>query len=161
MIVVVLLFALWMVLAAGDLSSLVIGVPFIAAGVAVARLRPAGPIRVRPGGALRFAIVFLGRCFVAGVDVAKRAFGPRGAIHPGFVEHRFAIPEGAPRTLLANVVSLLPGTMSAAVDGDVLRLHVLDTRLDVARDMAALERLVAGVFKAASTAVEPTGGRSS
>jgi multicomponent Na+:H+ antiporter subunit E len=149
---------LWMILAEGDLSSLVIGAPFIAAGAAVARLRPAGADRVRPTGAVRFAVVFLGKCCVAGVDVAKRAFGPRGAIRPGFVEHEFSIPEGAPRTLLANVVSLLPGTMSAAVDGDVLRLHVLDTRLDVAREMAALEALVAGVFGVASTVVDPAEG---
>jgi multicomponent Na+:H+ antiporter subunit E len=108
-----------------------------------------------------FAVVFLGKCFVAGIDVAMRAFGPRGAICPGFVEHRFTISEGAPRTLLTNVVSLLPGTMSAAVDGDVLRLHVLDTRLDVARDLAALERLVAGVFGAASMNADSPGDRFS
>jgi multicomponent Na+:H+ antiporter subunit E len=157
---VIALFALWMVLTGGDLGSLLIGVPFVLAAAVVARMAPAGRHRIRPVGAIRFGLVFLGRCFVAGVDVARRAFGPRTAIRPGFVDHRFGIPEGAPRNLLANVVSLLPGTMSAAVNGDLLKLHVLDTRLDVARDMASLERLVAGVFGVAATTGESPRGRS-
>jgi multicomponent Na+:H+ antiporter subunit E len=155
------LVAMWVVLTGGDVGSLVIGAPFVIAGAVVARMVPVGDHRISPVGAARFGVVFLGRCFIAGVDVARRAFGPRSAIRPGFVDHRFGIPEGAPRHLLANVVSLLPGTMSAAVNGDVLQLHVLDTRLDVARDMASLERLVAGVFGTAVTDAESAPGRSS
>lgn len=144
------LFALWMVLARGETSSLVIGLPLVAAAAALSVLAPPASGRLRPVAALRFTIVFLGRCFVAGVDVARRAFGPRDAIRPGLVDYRFTVSAGAPRALLANAVSLLPGTMSTAIAGDVLRLHVLDTRLDVVQEIASLERLVAEVFSTGS-----------
>jgi multicomponent Na+:H+ antiporter subunit E len=103
---------------------------------------------------MRFSIGFLGRCVVAGVDVARRAFGPRDAIQPGFVDVALTLPPGAPRSLLTGVVSLVPGTLSVAIQGDVLRTHVLDLRTDARSDIAKLEYLVAGVF------VSPSGGGS-
>jgi multicomponent Na+:H+ antiporter subunit E len=138
--------ALWIVLARGELSSFAFGLPFIvvAAFLAGRQVPISGRRRLMP--AVRLAVFFLGRCMVAGIDVARRAFGPRDAIRPGLVDYRFTVARGAPRALLASIVTLLPGTMSTAIEGDLLRLHVLDTRLDVVGEVAGIELLLAAVF---------------
>ena len=50
---------------------------------------------------------------------------------------------------MANVVSLLPGTLSADIDGDGLVVHALDGRLPVTEQLAVLESRVADLFRIA------------
>jgi multicomponent Na+:H+ antiporter subunit E len=45
--------------------------------------------------------------------------------------------------ILANIVSLLPGTLSATLDGQALKIHVLDSRGDFMTELKALEQRVA------------------
>ena len=56
---------------------------------------------------------------------------------------------------MANVASLLPGTLIAGLDGDRLEVHVLDQRGDFRRELEALERRVADLFGASLPAREP------
>ena len=48
-----------------------------------------------------------------GVYVAWRAFDPRMPITPELIEYPLRLPPGLPRVILVNMVSLLPGTLSA------------------------------------------------
>jgi len=156
-----LLLALWIVLSEGSLSSLYLGVPFVLLAAAISVLRSPVYQRLNLMGALKFVIVFLGRIVVAGVDVARRAFGPANAIRPGFVDFDLTLPHGAPRAFLAAIVSLVPGTLSVALEGDLLRMHVLDIRADTQSEIAALEALVAGVFISQTNEMAPESGRGS
>ena len=45
--------------------------------------------------------------------------------------------------ILVNTVSLLPGTLSAELDGQVLKVHVLDGLGDFMPELEALEQSVA------------------
>jgi multisubunit Na+/H+ antiporter MnhE subunit len=45
--------------------------------------------------------------------------------------------------LLADTVSLLPGTLSSGFEGDTLVLHVLDCRLPVLEDVRRVEDRIA------------------
>jgi len=47
---------------------------------------------------------------------------------------------------MANMVSLLPGTLSAELNRNVLKVHVLDSQQDFLTELEALERSVARMF---------------
>jgi len=119
------LLSLWLLLqntvSAGHLvlgSFLAIAIPFY-----TRRYWPEPAIVHRPGLALRFAGVVLWDILVANLRVARLVLGPRALIRPTFVhvpldaEGEFAV------SVLANVVSLTPGTVSASLDAD--RRHLL------------------------------------
>jgi len=136
---------LWWALADG--AGWVFGVPVIALAVAASVvLQPARRVHLQPLGLLRFLAFFALRAPRAGFDVARRAFAPGPPIAPAIVEHRLWLPPGPARVFLADTMSLLPGTLSAALAGDRLRLHVLDTGLPHERELRAAEAAVAGLF---------------
>jgi multicomponent Na+:H+ antiporter subunit E len=64
------------------------------------------------------------------------------------------VPKGQPRTLLVSAISLMPGTLTADVEGDELVLHLLAPEME--REVDALEARVAALF-APGERVEPLG----
>jgi len=97
-------------------------------------------------GVLQFIPFFLWRSLVGGVDVARRAFHPRLPISPGMAVHRWRLPPGLPRTLMANTVSLLPGTLSTGLDERQLHVHVLDQTGSFVAELIMIEQRVAKLF---------------
>lgn len=95
---------------------------------------------------LRFVPFFLLRSLLAGVDVAWRAFHPRMPIAPDLIEYPLRLPPGLAQVFMANTVSLLPGTLSAALERSVLKVHVLDGRKDFLTELESLEQSVARMF---------------
>ena len=89
---------------------------------------------------------FIRESFRGGIDVARRVFGWRLNVEPGMLEYslRLATPFG--RSLFVILVSLLPGTLGADVQGNQMRIHTLDLRVDVTAELDRLERLVAACF---------------
>ena len=82
------------------------------------------PARVRrPGLALRFAGRVLGDILVANFKVARVVLGPKEAIRPRFVHVPLDVRGEVAVTVLASVVSLTPGTVSADLDSE--RRHLL------------------------------------
>lgn len=152
--------AIWAVLLGDQPESWVLGVPAILGGVALAASVPAarpvsGPhLRLSPRGSLRFAGWFARQSVLGAIDVAWRACQPRLPIAPGFRTHVTALPAGAPRTLFANCITLLPGTLTADIDGARLTIHMLDRTQDLTADLGALEARVAAIWAlpASSTA---------
>jgi multicomponent Na+:H+ antiporter subunit E len=142
-----LLAALWAGLTGGDAGSWVIGLPAVLAGAAIAgRLAPARLWRLSASGALGFAGWFALQAVRGALDVARRAFDPRLPLAPGWRRHPLTLPPGAPRLVLANAVTLLPGTLTAELARDHLVVHMLDTRADLAADLAPLEARVRALF---------------
>jgi multicomponent Na+:H+ antiporter subunit E len=141
-----LLAALWWALTDGRTDAWLVGAPAIAAAaLASLVLHGAAPWRLRPLALLRTLGWFLGRSVLAGTDVALRALRPRADIAPGFVVLRTRLAEPAERVLLANALSLLPGTLSVELRGERLELHVLDRAAPVERDMRRLEERIAAL----------------
>jgi multicomponent Na+:H+ antiporter subunit E len=58
---------------------------------------------------------------------------------------RWQLPSGLPRVFMANAVSLLPGTLSAELHKECLRVHMLDETSDFTEELKVLEKRVAGV----------------
>lgn len=137
--------AIWWVLGGGAADSWLIGIPAVAASAWLSQFFwPGPPLSVR--GLLRFAPWFVQQSLAGGLDVALRALHRDLPLHPGLLQHRVRLPEGGSRVALANTISMLPGTLSADLDGDRLVIHALDTRQDLASMVTDIEARIAAVF---------------
>jgi multicomponent Na+:H+ antiporter subunit E len=85
------------------------------------RLRPALPWYV-----LRFAATFLMALLRANVDMARRVLSPSLPVHPALVEVLTELCSPLGRLLLANSITLTPGTLSVDVNDDRLIVHWVD-----------------------------------
>ena len=141
-----LLFALlWWILTGGAINSWLAGAPVVMFAVlASGMLLPA--VSWSLPGIVRFAPFFLWRSLKGGVDVSRRALHPGLPISPVLFDHRWRLPPGLPRVFMANTVSLLPGTLSAELEEDRLRVHVLDHTGDFAAELTLIEARVAQLF---------------
>ena len=68
---------------------------------------------------------------------------PGGRFIPAVIDYPLRLPPGLPQAFLANIVSLLPGTLSATLDGQALMVHVMDSRGDFMTELKALEQSMA------------------
>lgn len=139
------LFALvWWILAEGTTSSWSFGVLFVVlASVVSLQLTPRRGWKLHPLGAASFVGFFLWNSIVSGVDVALRAVRPSMPMYPGFVTYQLRLPGDAARVLLANTISMLPGTLSSELSGDSVVIHVLDCTLPVAEETRKVEERIA------------------
>ncbi len=78
----------------------------------------------------QYVPVFLWEMLKANIEVAYRVVHPRLPIKPGIVKVRTSLQSDIAMTLLANSITLTPGTMSVDVDQDnsVLYVHWIDVR---------------------------------
>jgi multicomponent Na+:H+ antiporter subunit E len=127
-------------------SVVVIAIAVAAALLVSARLPPRPAVRLSAGGVLRFLPFFAVHAARGGIDVALRALLPGRGVDPGYADYDIRIRHPAGRVIFANTVSLMPGTFTARLDGGRLRVHTLDAGADVAANLAAVERRVAGMF---------------
>jgi len=93
-----------------------------------------------------FVFFFLSRVLLGGIDVARRTLGVKPDVAPGWVEHPLANSSAFARLLLSAVTGLLPGTLAARIDGDIMLVHALDTHSDWQSDVARLEAHLARLF---------------
>lgn len=93
-----------------------------------------------------FVLFFLHQSLRAGWDVARRTLSPDMALSPALLRVPTGLPSGAPTWWLMAVVSLLPGTLSARIEGGHIDIHCLDDRLDVAGDVRTASRRIAALF---------------
>lgn len=137
----------WWVLTEGDPSGLMFGAAIVVlVSILSCQLYPPSRHVLHLPGILTFAGYFVVRSVAAGLDVARRLLSPTVKVNPGYLTVSTCLPEGSPRWLLANTLSLMPGTLSVQLQGDSLELHCLDLDLPVADDVRATEHKVAGVF---------------
>lgn len=138
----------WLVLVNGAPSSWWVGVPTVAVAVlATLPSRYAAPLVWRE--VFRFIPFFVVRSLSGGIDVALRALNPRMPLDPTLIEYPLRLPGGLPSVVLANLVNLLPGTLTAELHGGALRVHVIDRRAPFVEEIDALEAAVARMFDVA------------
>lgn len=141
------LYLVWWVMTEGDPSGLVPGAAIVVlVSILSCRLYPPSRYTLHPVGALVFAGFFILRSVVAGVDVGRRLLSPSVPVNPGYFTVKTSLPAGGPRWLLANSLSLMPGTLSVRLQGASLELHCLDLDLPIDEDVRSTERKVAGMF---------------
>jgi multicomponent Na+:H+ antiporter subunit E len=143
----------WWAVSEGETRGWYYGAVIVLVATALSlRLRPPEDGGPRPRQLVARAVAlanlvgwFIVRSFAGGVDVARRAVSPRWDLEPGLIRHELTIPPGQARTVVVGMVSLMPGTLSAELDGDVLHVHVLDVRTEVRGQVSELEDRVGRV----------------
>lgn len=98
-----------------------------------------------PVGIVRFVPFFVRHSILGGVDVARRAFSPDLPLDPGFIDIPLHLPDGPTRVMLANTLSLLPGTVSVELHPTHLRMHVLDRTMPIERTAWQAEERIAHI----------------
>lgn len=138
---------LWWTLTGGSLYGWITGLIVVGLVVMVSlRLHPPGRGYVRLFAIPAFFIFFLAKSIKGGVQVAAMALRPRLQLHPDVLELHLRLPHESERIFLASLMSLLPGTISAGLEGNRLQLHVLDSRLPIEHEVRDAEAHVARLF---------------
>ena len=145
------LLAIWLIFAGNtEPATIVVGTAVAVLAVAIFRCSIVGgwmPKGFRPPGspfsyrrlgyALLFVPVFLWKVVVSGVAIARLALLPGVSFWPGIV----AIPGGLPglgsTAVLANLITLTPGTLTMDYDPerDILYIHWMDVADYAAEDI--------------------------
>lgn len=133
-----------------DRQELVAGLLVAAAAAALAAGRAPilGGIRVTPAAPLafvRYLIALLVALLRANLDMARRVLSPSLPIRPAMVRVTTALRSDLGRLVLANSITLTPGTLAVDVEGDALLVHWVDC--PPGTDMAAATQAIAGDFE--------------
>ncbi|SHE56367.1 multisubunit potassium/proton antiporter, PhaE subunit [Modicisalibacter ilicicola DSM 19980] len=136
-----LLLVVWLLLVrSASPGQLLLG-SFLAVVIPLAtyRFRDSAPRISKPWLLLRFVLRVLVDILVANIEVAWLIVNPWRRLRPHFVEYPLMLENRFTITLLANTISLTPGTVSAnlRLDGRTLLIHALDVD-----DEAALVRQI-------------------
>lgn len=83
----------------------------------------------------------------AAVDVALSILMPSRVPRPGVVRFTTGLYSPSARTLLANSITLVPGTMTLSVDGGEFVVHALSTRATEGLASADVQRRIARIFR--------------
>jgi multicomponent Na+:H+ antiporter subunit E len=98
---------------------------------------------------IAYSIAYIGYLFVAivrsNLDVARRVIQPKIPINPGIVVVKTRLKSPIGRMILANSITLTPGTLSVDVKGDHYYIHWIDVT-DMEEE-GATEKIVAGFEK--------------
>lgn len=147
----------WLLLAGPSLPHLLLAALLaVAIPLLVHRFLDQGPARVRGWRGLAraagFALLVLWDIVVANVAVARLVLGPAARLRPAFVEVPVELEQPLALTLLASIITMTPGTVSAQFSADRRRLlvHVLDTDDPVrlaAHIKARYERPLGDIFE--------------
>jgi multicomponent Na+:H+ antiporter subunit E len=75
-----------------------------------------------------FLIVFTYECLKANFDVAYRVIHPKMPIKPGIIRVKLGLKSDFAKVMLANSITMTPGTLSVDLVGDMLYVHWIYVR---------------------------------
>jgi len=81
---------------------------------------------------------------LANLDVAYRVLNPNLPINPGIIKVKTSLENEFARTILANSVTLTPGTLTVDVDGDNFYVHWINVSSD---DPEIQKKIILGRFE--------------
>ena len=146
-----LVFAIWLLLTASlQPQELATGllVALITAGLTLPRLHLLDGLKLGPAlpwYAVRFLGSFLVALWEANIDMARRVLTPRLRIEPGIVAVHTELRSPLGRLLLANAITLTPGTLSVDVIDDRILVHWID--ISPGQDIDHATRAIAADFE--------------
>lgn len=123
----------------------------LALALSLASRRAAGALsdfRMSPRGllaAVAYPFVFFGELISANLDVANRVVRPSLPVNPAIVRVRTTLKSALGRTILANSITLTPGTITVETDGELFYIHWIDLQ---GRDIDEATRKIVSKFEA-------------
>jgi multicomponent Na+:H+ antiporter subunit E len=137
----------WFLLVGLDKASWFIGLPAVLFATALSlKLAPSSQYRTSPAGAMRFIPFFLWQSLLGGLDVMRRAFSSPRLLDPALVSYTTLLPEGSARIFFVNTISLLPGTLSARLQGNKITIHIIAGDQPILDNIQVLEHHVAALM---------------
>lgn len=91
-----------------------------------------------------YLFVFIWECIKANIDVAYRVLHPAMPIRPGIVKVKTTLKSELARTLLANSITMTPGTITVDIIGDYFYIHWIYVRSE---DPEVYTALIMGAFE--------------
>lgn len=149
-ILLLVLFGLWVMLAGTDSEELIAGgiTAFLISLFFSGKASALSDIRFTPKSILYMIIYipfFIGELIKSNLDVAGRVISPRLPINPGIVKVKTRLKSPLGRLILANSITLTPGTMTVETEGEYLFIHWIDMKCE---DMdSATASIVSGFEK--------------
>lgn len=131
---VLILFIIWMFLTSSfDPQELVMGVIFslIVGALTYEVFTEKGLANLNPRRIAYFVAYipyFIWAMIMANLDVAYRVLHPKRPINPGIVECKTMLTNNTGKLLLANSITLTPGTITLDVKGDRYFIHWIDVK---------------------------------
>lgn len=91
-----------------------------------------------------YLVIFTWECIKANFDVAYRVLHPAMPIKPGIVKVKLDLKSEFARTMLANSITMTPGTISVDLIDDILFVHWIYVSSE---DPEVYSRKIAGKFE--------------
>lgn len=96
--------------------------------------------------------VFIWQLLLANIDVAKRVLNPKLPLNPGFVKVPTDLEGDFAKLMLANSITLTPGTLSVDVKDQAVYVHTVNVEGKTEADHKAaisglFERILGVIFK--------------
>jgi multicomponent Na+:H+ antiporter subunit E len=91
-----------------------------------------------------YLVIFIWACIKANFDVAYRVLHPAMPIKPGIVKVKTELKSEFARTILANSITMTPGTISVDIIGDYLYVHWIYVRSE---DPEVYTHIISGQFE--------------
>jgi multicomponent Na+:H+ antiporter subunit E len=145
-----LLFAVWMGLAGtAEMAEIVTG---LVVSATIARLSMGEIPACKKGGGfnpvafLGYLVVLFKNLIISNIQITKRVLHPKVPVNPGIVELKTDIECDWKKLLLANSITLTPGTLTLDVIDDRLYVHWIDVST---RDKEKIDEMIKGDFERA------------
>lgn len=107
---------------------------------------PVGSVPVALVRGALFAVWMSGRILVASVQLAVIALSPKMPLEPCTLRFRTHLRRPIARATLANSISLVPGTLTVDIEGDVFTVHALAPNQVDDLISGTLQNKIAGMF---------------
>lgn len=97
-------------------------------------------------GLLKFIPFFFHLSVLGGIDVAGRALKPSMPLQSGLINYHLQMQNSAAKVTFVWAVSLLPGTAAINLNGQNLRIHVLDKTFSHEKHLTKLAEHIKCIF---------------
>ena len=91
---------------------------------------------------LYYIVVLIAEIIKANIQVIHFVLDDREIVEPVIVEHRTRLKTNLGRVILANSITLTPGTITVSLEGNELVIHCLDSTMAEGIEDTVFERLL-------------------
>ena len=128
----VTLMLFWILLTSLDFQEIIAGViTSLLIVLLTLKMEPVlGDIKLNPKSiiySIIYLFVFMRELVISNIDVAKRVIDPKLPIKPGIVKVKTKLKSKIGKTILANSITITPGTMTTEINGEYLYIHWIET----------------------------------
>ncbi len=78
---------------------------------------------------IRFTPLFIKNLIISNIEIAKIVLNPKLPINPGIVKLKTNLTNNFDKLLLANAITLTPGTITIDLEDKDIYIHILDLKI--------------------------------